>query len=224
MKQKNIDSDNVCKRIEDVILNHGSAVSFRGLVRKPLNDKYKFLNENFRDNIFADTFQILQHAITGKLIEVDVEYYKRYHKDNIHTKWSSNQNDYINIYYEYYRISKEFFSNKDYLLDLCLNKKLIYLDSKIKLYNMVKKTFDTIVMGGGIQGCCTALFLKKKGYDVTIIDKNSELMKGASNAHEGKIHLGFVYSNDKTLNTAEKMMIDALNFSYSIEYLLDEKH
>lgn len=48
-------------------------------------------------------------------------------------------------------------------------------------------------------------------------------MNETSKNHEGKIHLGFVYSKDETFATAEKMLIDALNFSNTIEFLLDQK-
>ncbi|MEO5581533.1 MAG: hypothetical protein ABIR66_02490, partial [Saprospiraceae bacterium] len=38
-----------------------------------------------------------------------------------------------------------------------------------------------------------------------------------------KIHMGFLFSNDRTLKTGTKMMHDALHFSYCMEYLLDEE-
>lgn len=47
--------------------------------------------------------------------------------------------------------------------------------------------------------------------------------KRASSNQEGKIHLGFVYSGDKTLKTGIRMMESALHFSSYLEYLVGEK-
>ena len=46
------------------------------------------------------------------------------------------------------------------------------------------------VLGGGLQGCCTALALAERGINVTILDRNNSLMSRAAVANEGKIHLG----------------------------------
>jgi glycosyltransferase involved in cell wall biosynthesis len=218
--QRSINSNNICERIIDFILNHFNAVSFRGLVRKSKNPELLYMNQTFRNNIYADTYQILQHAIDGKLIEVDVIYKKRYHKNNTHQKWKANINDYINIFYSIFILSKKYFTNQHRLIDIIMKKLDKYKDFFKK---RIEKTIDYMVLGGGIQGCCSALYLNKLGYNVAIIEKNNKLLNGASANNEGKIHLGFVYSNDKTLGTAKKMLIDALNFSKSIDFLFDEK-
>ena len=71
----------------------------------------------------ADTFQILQHAILGKLIQVNVPYYKRYHENNTHTKWISTNNDILNFYFSIYMISKKYFITNEICSNI-INKKL----------------------------------------------------------------------------------------------------
>ena len=80
-----------------------------------------------------------------------------------------------------------------------------------------------LVLGGGIQGCCIALMLKKHGYEVAIIEKSKDMLNRASLNQEGKIHLGFVYGLDASLKTSKKILLDALYFAPYLEYLLDEK-
>jgi FAD dependent oxidoreductase len=86
-----------------------------------------------------------------------------------------------------------------------------------------RKLSEIGILGGGIQGCCMALLFRKLGYRVTIIDQADDIMTRSSANQEGKIHMGFIYSNDLSFKTGTKMMLDALHFSYCMEYLLDEK-
>ena len=79
------------------------------------------------------------------------------------------------------------------------------------------------VLGAGIQGVCVTLMLQKHGYHVQLIDKNWDIINRASLTYEGKIHLGFVYGMDKTLETGHRMVKDALHFAPFLEYLLDKK-
>jgi glycine/D-amino acid oxidase-like deaminating enzyme len=69
------------------------------------------------------------------------------------------------------------------------------------------------VLGGGLQGCCVAMALAEKGARVTLFDRNTELLTRAAVANEGKIHLGYMYAGDSTLNTARMMMQGALAFA-----------
>ena len=80
-----------------------------------------------------------------------------------------------------------------------------------------------LILGGGIQGCCISLMLKKHDYEVSIIEKSDGIINRASINQEGKIHLGFNYGMDKSLKTGKKLMLDALNFAPYLEYLLDKK-
>src|SRR3954465_3915099 len=68
------------------------------------------------------------------------------------------------------------------------------------------------VLGGGLQGCCLALSLAARGIDVTLFDRNEQLLSRAAIANEGKIHLGYMYANDPGYATARLMMQGALAF------------
>jgi glycine/D-amino acid oxidase-like deaminating enzyme len=69
------------------------------------------------------------------------------------------------------------------------------------------------VLGGGLQGCCTALALAESGVRVTLFDRNEQLLSRAAVANEGKIHLGYMYAGDPSLSTARTMMRGALAFA-----------
>lgn len=73
------------------------------------------------------------------------------------------------------------------------------------------------VIGGGIQGVCSALALAHAGARVTILEAADALLDRASFRSEGKIHLGFVYANDATGRTAELMLDSALRFGPLLE-------
>jgi glycine/D-amino acid oxidase-like deaminating enzyme len=73
------------------------------------------------------------------------------------------------------------------------------------------------ILGGGLQGCCTALALAERAAKVTLFDKNDSLLSRAAVANEGKIHLGYMYAGDPTLSTAKTMMAGALSFAPFLE-------
>ena len=76
------------------------------------------------------------------------------------------------------------------------------------------------VLGGGLQGCCTALALAERRLRVTLFDKNEALLTKAAIANEGKIHLGYMYAGDPTLSTAKTMLAGALAFAPFLERYL----
>ncbi|MEM7582651.1 MAG: FAD-dependent oxidoreductase [Acidobacteriota bacterium] len=73
-------------------------------------------------------------------------------------------------------------------------------------------TGSVAVLGAGIQGVCCALELAHRGWQVDLFDRSAQPMMGASGFNEGKIHLGFVYSNDPSRQTAQMMIEAAFNF------------
>src|SRR5881628_741066 len=77
------------------------------------------------------------------------------------------------------------------------------------------------VLGGGLQGCGTALALARRGVDVTMFDRNSALLSRTAVANEGKIHLGYMYAADPTFSTARTMMRGALAFGPFLERYLE---
>jgi glycine/D-amino acid oxidase-like deaminating enzyme len=69
------------------------------------------------------------------------------------------------------------------------------------------------VLGGGLQGCCLALALAERGINVTLFDRNEQLLSRTAVANEGKVHLGYMYANDLSYSTARMMMRGALAFA-----------
>ena len=84
---------------------------------------------------------------------------------------------------------------------------------------MVKQA---LVLGAGIQGVLVAIQLARKGYDVKLIDKSSKAVSRASGVNEGKIHLGLIWANDKSFETASYMLESAMVFTPIIESLVGE--
>ena len=60
------------------------------------------------------------------------------------------------------------------------------------------------VLGAGFLGVCVALECARRGIDVDLYDRRPDLMTEAGRVCEGKIHLGYVYANDRSLRTARK--------------------
>jgi hypothetical protein len=69
------------------------------------------------------------------------------------------------------------------------------------------------VLGAGLQGACVAMELASDGLEVDLYDKNELSVSQASAHNEGKIHLGYVFAKDPTLNTARLMIRGALSFA-----------
>jgi hypothetical protein len=69
------------------------------------------------------------------------------------------------------------------------------------------------VLGGGLQGACVALELSSAGIRVDLYDRSDRCVSQASAQNEGKIHLGYLYANDRTLETARLMIRGAIRFS-----------
>ncbi|MCA1995339.1 MAG: FAD-binding oxidoreductase, partial [Coleofasciculus sp. S288] len=71
-----------------------------------------------------------------------------------------------------------------------------------------------VILGAGLQGSCIALELAQKGIKVILLDQDEIPMNRASLRNEGKVHLGLVYANDRTLATATLVLQGALHFHY----------
>ena len=74
-----------------------------------------------------------------------------------------------------------------------------------------------LVLGAGLQGASVALALLSQGWSVTLIDQADDCLRRASLRNEGKVHLGFLFANDRTLRTADLMLQGALAFASLIE-------
>jgi hypothetical protein len=76
------------------------------------------------------------------------------------------------------------------------------------------------VLGSGIMGASVALYLARKHVHVVLVDGSAELFSKASRWNEGKIHLGYLYGADPTMNTARKLLTGGLNFPSLVEDLV----
>ena len=76
------------------------------------------------------------------------------------------------------------------------------------------------VLGAGIMGCSTALFLARRGVRVALIDRAPAPFTGASRWNEGKIHLGFLYAADPSLETARRILPGGLTFAPLVRSLI----
>ena len=68
------------------------------------------------------------------------------------------------------------------------------------------------VLGAGIQGACTALELALNSVEVDLYEKSDCPLARTSSHNEGKIHLGYVYANDRSLRTPRTMARGAVVF------------
>ena len=69
-----------------------------------------------------------------------------------------------------------------------------------------------LIIGGGLFGCSIALELYKYGYDVTLIEQNSDIMGGASKYNHNRIHYGYHYP--RSPETATQSLDGLLSFLF----------
>ena len=77
------------------------------------------------------------------------------------------------------------------------------------------------ILGAGFLGVCVALECARRGIDVDLYDRRSELLTEAGRVSEGKIHLGYVYANDPSLRTARKLAAGAVLFEHYVGRWID---
>ena len=71
---------------------------------------------------------------------------------------------------------------------------------------------DVVILGAGLTGSSVALELASRGIASTLIDQDARPMNRASLRNEGKIHLGLIYANDRSLGTAFRQLEGGLHF------------
>jgi hypothetical protein len=76
------------------------------------------------------------------------------------------------------------------------------------------------VLGSGIMGSSTALFLARRGVRVTLFEASTRPFEGASRWNEGKIHLGYLYSASLSFETARRILPGGLLFKDLTEELI----
>jgi len=82
------------------------------------------------------------------------------------------------------------------------------------------KARTVAVLGAGIMGSSLALMLARRGSRVTLFEQLAQPFEAASRWNEGKIHLGFLYNADGSMQSAERMLPGGLAFKPLVEELI----
>ena len=72
-----------------------------------------------------------------------------------------------------------------------------------------------------MMGCSLALLLARKKIRVTLFEGASEPMSKTARWNEGKIHLGYLYAADRSLDTARELIPGGVAFRPIVEDLID---
>ncbi len=89
-------------------------------------------------------------------------------------------------------------------VDFEYNKEISLFTNKF-IDRLNKELFPKIaVIGGGIFGCTTAWKLAKEGYDVTLYEKNDDIITQASYVNQYRLHRGYHYPRSE--ETAQSSM------------------
>lgn len=78
------------------------------------------------------------------------------------------------------------------------------------------------MLGAGLQGTCVAMDMASTGLHVDLFDRNSACMTQASRQNEGKVHLGYVFANDRSLRSAVAMTDGAATFGPLLQRWLEQ--
>ncbi|MEP6563705.1 MAG: FAD-dependent oxidoreductase [Mesorhizobium sp.] len=76
------------------------------------------------------------------------------------------------------------------------------------------------ILGAGIMGSSLAIMMARRGYSVSLFDKENEPVACASRWNEGKIHLGYLYGADPSLLTARHLISGGLRFGALVSELI----
>lgn len=77
---------------------------------------------------------------------------------------------------------------------------------------MTDRETRVLILGAGLQGAGVALELARRGIPVTLVEQDARALNRASLRNEGKIHLGLIYANDRSRDTAFLQLDGALRF------------
>jgi glycosyltransferase involved in cell wall biosynthesis len=221
-------------------------ISFRGLIRRSSfrggDLRPILLRQTRRDHYTSDLAQVTQFAIYGELMETNVSYSKRFHNAStmfLQRTTLSTDESVIGVVDRFanafgaadghassssWLYNASFLSLQNYVtLHILGNRTITDAQLPQLFHSAVTRRKRVAVLGAGIQGTAMALLFAKHGYDVVLFDKAADLMTRASNNQEGKIHIGFVYSNDRTMRTGKKMVRSALGFAPAVEDLVGRK-
>ena len=80
----------------------------------------------------------------------------------------------------------------------------------------MSQSFDVVIIGGGIMGCCSALELAKRGFKTAVVEK-STIGQGPTGKSSAIIRQH--YSNELTA----RMALYSLNVFHNFEELIGEE-
>ena len=87
----------------------------------------------------------------------------------------------------------------------------------------IKNRPTVAVLGAGLAGVSTALELARSGVATVLVDQDSRILNRAGLRNEGKIHLGLIYANEGSLDTAKLQLQGALTFRSTLARWIGDK-
>ena len=189
--------ENLIERKKKDNFNHSYYTNKDLLYRLAYHDIY-YLYPHIKNSVIEDVIPIdvgnkLQFKVKFNDISIEFGYdtnydYERMHHINGVSLIGDGTDDPLHDMLE--KVLKED-------VDFEYNKEItLFTQGFIDILN--KKLFRKIaVVGGGIFGCTTAWKLAKEGYDVTLYEKNNDIISQASYVNQYRLHRGYHYPRSK---------------------------
>ena len=189
--------ENLIERKKKDNFNHSYYTNKDLLYRLAYHDIY-YLYPHIKNSVIEDVIPIdvgnkLQFKVKFNDISIEFGYdtnydYERMHHINGVSLIGDETDDPLHDMLE--KVLKED-------VDFEYNKEItLFTQGFIDILN--KKLFRKIaVVGGGIFGCTTAWKLAKEGYDVTLYEKNNDIISQASYVNQYRLHRGYHYPRSK---------------------------
>ncbi len=189
--------ENLIERKKKDNFNHSYYTTKDLLYRLAYHDIYYLYpyikNSEIEDVIPIDVDNKLQFKVKFNDISIEFGYDTNYDGDRMHhingvSLMGNGTDDPLHDMLE--KVLKE-------EVDFEYNKEIsLYTNGFIDILN--KELFKKVaVVGGGIFGCTTAWKLSKEGYDVTLYEKNNDIISQASNINQYRLHRGYHYPRSK---------------------------
>lgn len=189
--------ENLIERKKKDNFNHSYYTTKDLLYRLVYHDIYYLYpyikNSEIEDVIPIDVDNKLQFKVKFNDISIEFGYDTNYDGDRMHhingvSLMGNGTDDPLHDMLE--KVLKE-------EVDFEYNKEIsLYTNGFIDILN--KELFKKVaVVGGGIFGCTTAWKLSKEGYDVTLYEKNNDIISQASNINQYRLHRGYHYPRSK---------------------------
>ena len=189
--------DNLIERKKKDNFNHSYYTNKDLLYRLAYHDIY-YLYQHIKNSEIEDVIPIdienkLQFKVKFNDITVEFGYDTNYDDDRIHhvngvSLIGDGTDDPLQDMLE-----EVLYKNVDFE---CNKEITLFTNGFIDILN--KRLFRKIaVIGGGIFGCTTAWKLAKEGYDVTLYEKNDDIISQASYVNQYRLHRGYHYPRSK---------------------------